>query len=271
MALAGLLGFFTATRIVATAVVSRVDFGHATIAYFQIYIVVDGVGEVGQLSATSIVIEDEVLVQSCVGLAHIPVEVLIALDGLCACWFNTRPVTVEVVHVSPLVECDGIPCGLVDDIYNVSVVLRTYCEFLHTACGHSQIDIVVDGVGEVGQLLAEAAVVEDEVLVQSGIGCAHVPIEVFRAVDGLCACRSNARPVTVEVVHVTPLIEVDVPSCLINHINHESVVFHCRLFLSALVVAFPTLSPDIGEGAYGRVVVVNSLHTLDGVFHALSG
>ena len=146
-----------------------------------------------------------------------------------------------------------------------------FIHFLDTARGDTQVDVAVDGEVEVGQLRTVATVVEDEVLVQAGVGSTHIEVLPYDAALLPGACRVHARPVAVEVVHISPLVEVEVPTRLVDHIHHETVVFNSRFVISALVVAFPALSPDISKGTYGRVVVVYGLHSLDGIFHALSG
>ena len=135
-------------------------------------------------------------------------------------------------------------------------MLRTGSKFLNTCGGDAQVEVVVDGIGKVGQLYAVAIVVEDEVLVQSGVRLTHVPVFVLHTVDGLRACRCCTGPSAAEVVHVAPLIECDgVPTRLVDDIDYETIVVNRRA-VGTPVVTLPALSPDIGESAHSRVVVV---------------
>ena len=78
---------------------------------------------VRELRPVVIVVEDQVLTQAEDVVAILEVLVLLAVEGPRAGHLGTRPVTAEVVHVTPLVQGDGIPAGLVDDVHAYAVML----------------------------------------------------------------------------------------------------------------------------------------------------
>ena len=92
-----------------------------------------------------------------------------------------------------------------------------------------QIDVVVDGISEVGQLTG-ACIAEDKVLAQTCICLTHIEVLIGNAIDGLFASHLHARPVTIKVVHVAPHIEVQcIPACLIIYEYSIAVVLHAGL------------------------------------------
>ena len=115
---------------------------------------IDGVSIVGQLCATAIIVEDQVLVQTRVGSAHVKVGIGHTLDGLFASGSHARPSTVQVVNIAPHVERDSVPTGFVHDKHGIAIVFHSnrLAHLLDTARGHMQIDVAIDREVEVGQL-----------------------------------------------------------------------------------------------------------------------
>ena len=240
----------------------------------QIDVAVDGEVEVSQLNPVAAVIEDEVLVQPCVGFTQIEVSVCLSVDGLLTCRLHAGPVAIEVVDVAPHVERQGVPSGIVEDKDGETVVLHfgLGSHLLDPVGCDAQIDVAVDGEVEVSQLDPVAAVVEDEVLVQPGIGCPHVEVFPGDAVLAPGPCHRHAWPVAIQVIDVAPHVERQyVPAGLVVHIYCEAVVLRLWRLASGPVVAFPSLPPYIGERAYGGAVVVDRGLALDGELHTLLG
>ena len=141
---------------------------------------------------------------------------------------------------------------------------------LDAAGCNEQVDVAVDGEVEVGQLRTVATIVEDEVLVEAGVGSTHVEVLPNDAALLPGASRIHARPTTVEVVDVAPHVERQgIPARLVIHIDYEAVVLGLRLFATTPVVALPTLSPDVGECADARIVEMGGQFARSGIFHAL--
>ena len=150
--------------------------------------------------------------------------------------------------------------------------LRFGSHFLDTVGGDAQIDVAVDGEVEVCQLDAVAAIIEDEILIESGIGCSHVEVFPCDAVLTPGTCHRHAWPVAIEVVDVAPHVERQhVPASLVVDVNGETVVLRLGRLAARPVVALPALSPYIGEGAYAGVVVVDRRLAFYGELHTLLG
>ena len=114
-------------RIGRAAALHRVrSLGHA-VGRHQEEVILHALVEVDivvlELGAVVIVVEDEVLAQAEDVVAVLEVLVLLALAGPGAGHLHARPVAAEVVHVAPLVQGDGVPAGLVDDVHAHAVVL----------------------------------------------------------------------------------------------------------------------------------------------------
>ena len=169
---------------------------------------IDGISKISQLCSSTSIIEDEVLTQTRVSLAHIEVLIGNAIDGLFASHFHSWPVAVQVIGIAPHIECQGIPAGLVVYEYSITVMFHRagFSKFLNAISGNTQIDVTVDGKVEVGQLYAIATIIEDEVLNQTCVGLAHIEILPCNTVVVPCACDIHARPVTVQVVDIAPHI-----------------------------------------------------------------
>ena len=139
-----------------------------------------------------------------------------------------------------------------------------FTHVLNAAGGYTQVNVVVDGVVEVGQLDAVTAIVEDQVLIQARVSLAHIEVDVLGTSDSLLARGSHTRPIAIEVVHVTPHVQGDVvPTGLIEHIDHIAVMLNRRA-VAAPVVTLPALTPHIGEGAQTGIVSMVGHFTLDG-------
>ena len=260
---------------VATALVVLADDLIAAIEDAQIDVVVDGEVEVTAfpLHATTIVVGDEVEVQSCVGLAKVEVGILQSVDGLCACGCHAWP-TAEGFGIAPGIECQFGLARLVEDEEGIAIVLHggLKTNLLHAVSSDEQVDVAFDGEVEVGQLRTVATVVEDEVLVEAGVGSTHVEVLPYDAALLPGACRVHARPVTVEVVDVAPHVECQgIPARLVIHIDYEAVVLGLWLFATTPVVALPTLSPDISKCADTWIVEMGGKFARSGIFHTLCG
>ena len=104
-------------------------FGHA-VGRHQEEIILDTLCEgdvvVGQLGAVAVVVEDEVLGQAEDVVTILEVLVLLTIGSPGAGNLCAGPVAAEVVHVTPLVQGDGVPTGLVDDVDTYTIVLRQH-------------------------------------------------------------------------------------------------------------------------------------------------
>ena len=265
----GLGGVATATLVVG------IDHLIATVEDAHVDVVVDGEEQViaFPLHASVIVVGNEMELQARVGLAHIKVGVLQSVDGLRAGRCHSRPST-EGLGVAPGIEGQVGLARLIEYEQRVSVVLHRGLEpyFLHAVGSNPKEDVTVDGEVEVGQLHTIAAIVEDEVLHQSGVPGTHVEVLPCHALMFPCACHGHSGPVAIQVVDIAPHIErEDVPSRLVVDIDTESVVLGLRSLATSPVVGFPALSPHVGERAQARILGMVGSHTVDGEFHTLSG
>ena len=100
-------------------------------------------------------------------------------------------------------------------------------DLCYTVSGYVQIHVVVDGISKVGQLSTIAAIVEYQVLAQTGIGFAHIKVLIGNAVYGLFASYGHTGSVAVKVVGIAPHIEGDVvPTGFIVYEDCETVVLN---------------------------------------------
>ena len=99
------------------------DFLHTLGSKTEIEVAVDGESKVGQLCTAAVVVEDKVLCQTGIGGTHIKILVGNTVDSLRTRNRHTGPTTIQVIHLAPHIEREGIPTGLVEDKDGISVVL----------------------------------------------------------------------------------------------------------------------------------------------------
>ena len=144
----------------ATTLIVLADNLVATIKDADVDVVIDGKVEVAAfpLHTTTVVVGDEVHVQTSSTLAQVEVGVLQSIDGLCTRRSHARPSTKQVVGiakaVAPGIECQFCLAGLVEYEEGIAVVLDAGFQLylLHSIGGEAQIDIVVECEVEVWQL-----------------------------------------------------------------------------------------------------------------------
>ena len=237
----------------------------------QIDIVIDGVSEITQLTRTGIA-KDEVLAQACIALAHIKILISNTVNGLLTSNLHARPIAIQIIDITPHVEGQCIPTGLIINEYGKSVVLyRGFRrDFLDTVSGNAQIDVAINGKVEILQLSTCTTIIEDEVLVQTGVLLTEVEILPGDSIVVPRTGHLHAGPVAVQVVDVTPHVEGQyIPTCLVVYVNAETIVLRLGGLAAFPVVSLPTLSPDIGKGSHTGIVIMNSFFAIDGIFLTL--
>ena len=267
------LGLGLGSRRIATTLIVLADNLIATVKDAQVDVVVDGEVKVTAfpLYTAIVIIGNEVQVQTGVSLSHIKIDILVAVDNLGTRRLHARPSS-ECLGIAPSIECQLCLARLVQYEQGIAVVHHSgfWSEFLNTVSGDAQVDITVDGEVEVCQLSTCTAIVEDEVLVQSGILLTEVEVLPSGAVVVPRTRHLHARPVAVQVVDVTPHIEGQrIPARLVVHIDAETVVLRFWSLAAFPVVSLPALSPDIGKGTHGRIVKMDGLLAHDGIFLTL--
>ena len=234
------LGFGTGAGIYTATTAARAIQQRSAIGRHLEEVVLDAFLEgnvvVGQLGATAVVVEDEVLGEAENVVSILEVLVLDAGEGLAASHLCAGPVAAEVVHVTPLVQGNLVPTGLVVHPHAYTVVVgddhsATFCRvrgFGH-AVGRHQEEIILDTLCEgdvvVGQLRTAVVVVEDEVLGKAENFVAILEVLVLLTVGGPGAGHRSAGPFAAQVVHVTPLVQGDgVPTGLVDDVDTYTIV-----------------------------------------------
>ena len=97
-----------------------------------------GVAEIFKL-CTITIIENEILLQTSVGITHIKIGILNTIDGLSACWLCTGPCAIEVIDITPLIEVKIIPACLILYKNGESIVDRRCIDFFYTSISNPQV------------------------------------------------------------------------------------------------------------------------------------
>ena len=246
---------------------------------------------VGQLGAAAVVVEDEVLGQAEDVVTVLEVLVLDAGEGFAAGHLCAGPVAAVVVHVTPLVQCDGVPTGLVVHPHAHAVVLgddRSAAfrgiRGLGYAVGRHQEEVILDTLCEgdvvVGQLGTAVVIVEDEVLAKAEDVVTILEVLVLLVTQGDGAAHLCAGPVAAVVVHVAPLVQGDgIPTGLVDDVDAYAVVVGQHNLALVGVhrqeVFLPLVGIDVGpftgadvegvrNGLVARGTLVTLLHVIEG-------